>query len=483
MQEKNGFARDKILQRSMKKSRTSLQKKVALKIETGMFRIPTVSQKVISMTAESPDKAADARAISFLRDLIAAQADGESAVQKVIVERLTAAGCEISELTYDPSTVPAIGDFGTGAKQASGARTAVVGTYKGDPGKCSLLVFAHPDGEKLQTDHGWERDPFAGTIDKGRIYGWGVADDLAGCAAAVLAIEEAARVGTSLGTVVFASTPSKKNARGVAALLHEGLSADASLYLHPAESGVGMQEIKAVTPGHLDLKIVVPGRLPDTNEPSHTAFSHRAVNPVDKAILIIAALQTLAEARVAQISHPMIDAFVGRSTNILVSYVKSGNAARFSRVPELCELGVAISFPPHETMREVQDEIEAALKACFDADPWLAEHSPTLEWLSGSTGAEVPHDHPLFCVASNAVQHVTGKIPFVNPLHAASDIRNPAVEKGIPTVAFGGLCGDLTQNDKRDEWVDVADFHRMVRATTEVVTNWCARSRNAGCGK
>jgi len=421
----------------------------------------------------------ETRAISFLRDLIKAQAKGEAAVQAVISSRLKSAGCKISDLTYDPTTVPVVGDFATGTKQALGERTAVVGTYKGDPSKCSLLVFAHPDGEKLQADHGWSHDPFEGEVDGGRIYGWGVADDLAGCAAAVLAIEAAAASGAELGTIVFASTPSKKNARGVAALLYQKLSADGSLYLHPAESGVGMQEIKAVTPGYLDLKISVAGRRPDTAEPSHTAFLHRAINPVNKAVLIISALQELDENRGERINHPMIDAFIGRSTNILVSYLKSGSMAKFSRVPEMCELGLAVSFPPQETMRAVQDEVEAALNACFDADPWLAKNRPTLEWLSGGTGAEVPENHPLFRVTSDAVREVTGKIPFVNPLHMASDIRNPAVEKGIPTVAFGCLCGDLTQNEKRDEWVDVADFHRMVKATTEVVTNWCRRSRSA----
>jgi len=428
------------------------------------------------MTDQCPN---DERAIAFLRNLIAAQADGETAVQKVISDRLSAAGCEISKLTYDPVTVPVIGEFATGAKQVVGERTAIIGTYMGDPAKSSILVFAHPDGETFQPDHGWSYDPFAGTVDNGRIYGWGVADDLAGCAAAVLAVEEAARSGATLGTITFASTPSKHFARGVAAVLHDGLSADASLYLHPAESGIGMQEIKASTPGHLELKIGVHGCRPDTTEPSHTAFSHHAINPVDKAVLVIAALQDLAAERGARISHPRMDAAIGRATNIQVSNIKSGTMSKFGRLQELCELGIAISFPPGETMREVQDEVEAALYKCFNSDPWMAKHRPVMEWLSGATGAEVTEDHPLYVVASEAVHKATGVSPFVNPMHTASDIRNPACEKGIPTIAFGSLCGDLTQNEKRNEWVDTADFHRMVTATTDVILNWCARPRDA----
>ena len=59
------------------------------------------------------------------------------------------------------------------------------------------------------------------------------------------------------GDVILASTPSKRHARGVSALLHGGLRADAAVYLHPAESGVGMREIKAFCLGQLDFRITV----------------------------------------------------------------------------------------------------------------------------------------------------------------------------------------------------------------------------------
>lgn len=300
----------------------------------------------------------------------------------------------------------------------------------------------------------------------------------AGCAAAVLAVESALESGGTFGPIIFASTPSKHYARGVAAVLHNGQEADVSLYLHPAESGVGMKEIKALASGHLELKITVPGRRPKTTEPSHTAFSHLAVNPVDKAILIAAALRDLAGARAKRIVHPLLDAAVGRSTNIHVSNIRCGEMSGFSRLSEVCEMGVAISFPPGETLQQVQAEFEATLNACFDGDEWLVDHRPKLEWLTGVTGAQVPEDHPLFRIASDAVLRATGSAPHVNPMHTSSDIGNPAVEKGIPTIALGCLCGDLTQNEKRDEWIDVEDFHRMVQVTTEVVRNWCSQPRS-----
>ena len=86
----------------------------------------------------------------------------------------------------------------------------------------------------------------------------------------------------------------------------------------------------------------------------------------------------------------------------------------------------------------------------------------------------MPADHPLYLTASAAVRAVTGAAPHVNPMHTSSDIRNPMIEAGIPCVGLGCLGGDLSQNERHDEWVDLADFGRMVDVTARVVTGWCS---------
>lgn len=414
------------------------------------------------------------RAVALLQALIAAQADGEAAVQRLIAARLAAAGCALEEVDYDPGAVPLAGEFAADAARAVEPRRAIVGTLAGDPRLPSLLLFAHPDGEPVAGTDRWRHPPFAGVVDGGRVYGWGVADDLAGCAAAVLAIERLAGAAVPMGRAVFASTPSKRHARGVAALLHRGLRADAALYLHPAESGRGMGEIKAVASGHLDFTVTVTGRPPDTTEPGHTAFSHLAVNPIDKALVIRDALMSLAAARAARVRHPLIEAEVGRATNLHVSRIRCGEMQRLSRIAERCTLGAAVSFPPGEALAAVRAEIEAAIAAAAAADPWLATHPPEVTFLAGVTGAEVSADHPLFRTAAAAVVAVTGAAPQVNPMHTSSDIRNPILQAAIPCVGLGCLGGDLSQNDRHDEWVDLADFLRMVEVTAGIVADWCA---------
>jgi len=256
-------------------------------------------------------------------------------------------------------------------------------------------------------------------------------------------------------------------------LLHGGLRADACVYLHPAESGSGMREIKALAPGQLTFRIVVEGRLPDTREPGHTAFAHLAVNPIDKAMLVCAALARLDAERSARIRHPALDAAVGRSTNLLVSHIDAGVAHRLNRVPAQCTIGAALSFPPPETLEAVQAEIIAAIDAACAADPFLSQHKPRVIWDSGVTGAEVSPEAPLYRTALQVITAVTGHAAEVNALHTASDIRNPINQAGIPTIGLGPLCGDLSQNGGHDEWVDVEDYHRSVQVVAGIMLAWC----------
>src|SRR6056297_110166 len=436
------------------------------------------------MTAQDADMqtkstSEELEAIEFLRALIGAQSSGEAAVQALISAKMAEAGAEVENHPFDPSEVPVVGEFATARAQTAGERANVIGRLRGENGLQSILIFAHPDSEPIAHTEAWSRDPFAGEIDNGKLYGWGVADDLAGIAAGTLALARAARMGTQLGDVVMISAPSKRHARGVAAAMHQGLVADGALYMHPAESGAGLNEIKAFASGQLEFRITVDGKFPPTTEPGHTAFAHLAVNPVDKAMLILAALRELDATRGKRVHHPLLQEEVGRSTNIMVSNVICGEDRKLGRLNETCILSGAISFPPGETIDEVKAEVESALRAASAGDPFLAGRPPTIEWLSGVTGAECPPDHPLYVAAARAVSACTGRSPHVNPMHTSSDIRNPMVQKSIPTVALGGLCGDLTQNGRNDEWVDLDDYLRTITATAAIILDWCGAPRTS----
>jgi acetylornithine deacetylase len=429
----------------------------------------TPAQRLIRQTAEASRDAS----IAFLQNLIRAQQDGEDAVQGVVAAAARAAGCEVETLSYRPAEIPMIEEFAGTEAIDTGERRAVVARRHGSGNGRSLMLFAHPDGEPVAATERWRSDPFVGEIANGRIHGWGVADDLAGVAIMIEALRIVAASGLALqGDIVAASTPSKRHARGVSALLHGGLTADAAIYLHPAESGAGMAEVKAFCSGQVEFRIIVEGGQPPTTEPLQAAFAHLAENPIEKMQIVAEALRVLGERRAGRTHSAPLEAVVGRSTNLMPSFVASGERHRLARLPERCEMGFALSFPPPERLSEVVAEIEATIAGAAAADPWLAAHPPTIVWDSGVTGAQIDAGHPLFVTAAAAIAAVTGTAPLVNPMHTGSDIRNPIVQKGIPTIGLGPLCGDLSQNGGTDEWVDVADYLRAVAVVAEIMIAW-----------
>jgi acetylornithine deacetylase len=412
------------------------------------------------------------KAIALLRDLIAAQRLGEDAVQAIVADRLETMGARVERIVYSPAEVALVGEFAASSAVAPGLRTSIVGTLSGDASARSLLMFAHPDSEPVNAE-AWRHDPFASVITGGRLHGWGVADDLAGIAAGISAMATLAKADPrGRGSVIMASTPSKRHARGIAAVLRHGYMADAALYLHPAESGLGLREVKALAAGQIEFRVIVEGRQPMTNEPGHTAFAHCAVNPIDKAFVIYEALQALNHRRGACIHHPVLDAAVGRSTNLQVSNISCGNGDRPSRLNLRCVFAGAVSFPPSERMDDVQAQIQSAITAAAQADEWLKEHSPVIEWISGVSGTEVAETHPFYKTVTAAIADVASVESSINPMHTSSDIRNPNIQSGIPTLGIGSLCGNLTQVGGIDEWVDVEDYVKMVTVTASVIANW-----------
>ena len=415
--------------------------------------------------------------LECLQRLVRAQQDGEEAVQDCIAASLRASGCVVTELDYRPDRTHGMNEFASASVQGHQMRRLMLGRLPGLPSLPSLLIFAHPDSERIGKLDGWTRDPFAGEVERGRIFGWGVADDLAGCAAGLATIASLATSSTNRGEVAFAAAPSKEHARGAAALFRKGFDFDAALYLHPAESGKGLGEIKTATPGQLEFRITVRGEPPDTTEPAHTAVSHQAQNPVEKVLSIATALGAWSERRSTLVRHPGIEAAAGRSSNLHISSLFCGDGVPLSRIPTRCEIGGAVSIPPGDEVSVVMQGLEDAIAKSCESDAWLCRRPAEVEWVSGAAPAETPEDHPYVSIVSRTIESVTGNVPRLNPMHVASDIRHPIVQASIPCVGMGCLCGNLIQNGQVDEWVDIRSFHQMILVATRIVESW---SRGSG---
>ena len=411
--------------------------------------------------------------VDVLRELLSKSAEGEEALQHEIAQHFMRLGCQVESISSKPNRFVLNSDFSTVRSVQDADRVTVVGVQPGIGEGRSLLVFAHPDSEPVTETGKWQHDPFAGEIKNGRMYGWGIADDLSGVVAMLCALEAIQSVGLKLsGQVICASAASKRRAQGIYAVLEQDYHADAAIYLHPAESGAGLGDIKARSSGYMQFRITVRGQPPETSEPTHTPFYHLATNPIDKAWLVYHALTELAEQRAGRVHHPAYDE-IGRSTNLHISHFHAGDAARPGRVPSAAIMTGAITFPPDEALADVQREFEAAVQQVTDSDMWLKKHPVQVDWLQGTSGVEVSEESAIYQTVAGAIQAVTGTIPKVQSLHAGSEIRAPNLFKGIPTLGFGPLAGDNVQSGGSDEWVSIDDFINMVEVVAKIVVDWC----------
>ena len=376
--------------------------------------------------------------VAFFQELVQTQTGGEEAIVALLSRRLNELGGAVEEVPFLPKELTLKDEFAAEETLRPHEGTNIVGAFPGSGGGRSLVLFAHHDVFDVPAVLDWTHDPFAGDIEENRIIGWGVADDFGGIAIMVEALSALRLAGLRpKGDVYLCGTISKSNSRGIVAILERGYGADASIYLHPAESGVGLREIQTASAGVIRLRISVAGMISDASEPgSETPFAHQGVNAVDKGILIIQALKELDEDRGKRIYYKAFDDKVGRSTNLLVGHVSSGDEESVSEVPTEFTIGVYLTFPPNERLADVRKEIEAAVSDTVASDAWLKEHPPVIEWLIGTESTEVTVDQPIYQTVSNAIQVVTGVEPFVNPLHALNDIRNPPP---LQRHTYGGL--------------------------------------------
>ena len=413
-------------------------------------------------------------AIKLLQELVNIYPRGEEKLQKKIAELFKEIGCQVDYIKLLPSTVQLNKEFAVEEAIDMTERIHVIGQIKGSGGGRSLMLITHPDADPIDPN-GWKIPLHEGLIKDEKIFGWAVADDLAGIAIMVETVKALNQIGFKpTGDIYLMSASAKRNAWGIAALLKEGYTADAALYIHPAESELGLKEIKTMTSGLLKFRVLVEGLKPPKKEFVQVTFSHLGVNPIEKAIYVINALKRLNEQRIRTVIYEPLNREVGRGTNLLVTYINAGKPTNLTDIPPNCTIGVGLTFPPQEDINELVDKIEKYIHEISLADPWLKEHPLKIEWIQGTQGVEVPMEHPIVETISKAIKEVTGEKPISNPLYSKSDLRTPILISGINNVGYGPMAGDLSTTGGYEEWVDIDDYICSIKVTARTIMDWCS---------
>lgn len=336
-------------------------------------------------------------------------------------------------------------------------RPSVGARLCGSGGGRSLVLNGHLDIYELSED--WTRDPFAPSLEGGRVYGAGVADMKAGTAAALAALRRTARraaAGQSLrGDVVFQGVSCHfEGGVGTRSLCAAGFVADAAIGCEPSSNTIGIAHRGAAY-----LKITTRGRQ------AHTTYKELGLNAIETMEPILAGLRAL-EADLPYTPHDLLPG--GPILNI--GTISGGT--KHNQVPDRCTITLDIRLLPGQDAHDVKARVEQMIAdlvrdvdARIDALVEFSEH-----WLSGPRHAyEIEAGEAIVQVVDRAVRTVTGApapyrgVPFWCDLVTLREF-------GVPGVNFGP--GDPPYNFP-DEYVVEAQFLQAVDVYETAILDWC----------
>lgn len=296
----------------------------------------------------------------------------------------------------------------------------------------TLLLTGHSD--TVPIGNGWTRDPFAGEIDDGRLYGRGSCDmkaGLAGMAIAMVALKR--RMVRPRGRVSFAAcVDEEESGIGTKAAIKAGLEADWAVIGEPTE----LQTIRAAK-GNCYFEVEVSGRA------AHAGSPERGANAIYGATRAIAAVEAH-HAELQQRRHPLLG-----SPSCSVGTIEGGMTV--SAVPDTCRFWVDRRLLPDETGESALAELSRAL----DRHAVMPAGTSHREYLRMEMPAlELGEGHSLIDALRRTARDCGGPDLPVGGWSAACDGGYLMRDAGIPTVLLGP--GSIVHQAHRpDEYVPV----------------------------
>lgn len=300
-----------------------------------------------------------------------------------------------------------------------------------------VLLFAHIDTEPVH--EGWGTSPWECTFSESRCYGLGAADDKSGVAIVLAAARLLALAGAAPGVVLIHGKAG--GSRGtLPALLSLRRSYRAALYVHPAETGAGLREIKHCSRGVLDIELEVNGWRGTAREigtPQSAPFTEGG-NALEECV---------------RLSGEMRDALpAGCAYNL--GTLSGGTQAGV--VPESAVAQSRVLFDAPHSIEGLQHILEARVQprkgycAILRYTGLRAQPAQT-DWNDG------------WCrKVRAAVEQISGLAPAPYGFHLASDLRFPIRLLGIPAVGLGPMAGAFYSPN---EWVDHEDLLQTLAVT------------------
>ena len=382
----------------------------------------------------------------------------EGPVQAKARAAMEALGLEIDQWESSAEEIaPYVIHVGEQATYAN--RPIVVGTRKGKGGGSSLMLQGHIDTVPAGDPAAWKHNTW-GEIDGDRIYGLGSTDMKGGVTAFISAVRILNDLGITLKGDVQLNTSVGEEDGGLGALstVLRGYRPDAIVITEPTNL-----DLYVAHGGSLVFRITVHGKS------AHGGSRMDGVSAVEKFVPIFQDLMAWEQERNDTLSHPLYDHLENKFP-ISVGVVKAGEWA--STVPDTLIAEGRLGFLPGETIEEMIRQTEERISAVAEADPWMKEHPPTVEWFGGQfASAEISPDAPIAKAVRVAHEAMTGEEPGIGALTAGTDMRLFTELGNIPTCIYG--AGDVSLAHQPEEYIRIPDLLTSVEVLTRLIIDWC----------
>jgi acetylornithine deacetylase len=147
-----------------------------------------------------------------------------------------------------------------------------------------------------------------------------------------------------------------------------------------------------------------------------------------------------------------------------------------STVPEKLVAEGRVGLLPGENMKQFQEQVRRRITAVANRDPWLREHPPRLEWVSGQfSPAEIKPNEPFSRAVIAAHERVTGVKPSIEGAPYGADMRLFIEIGGMPCLMYG--AGDVAVAHQNDEHISISDMQTAAKTVAALLINWCGVER------
>mgnify|MGYP000023537432 CR=1 FL=1 len=363
----------------------------------------------------------------------------------------------IKELCRHPAFVPV--DYGYAN------RKNMVVILKGLGGGPSLTLNGHMDVVPSDPTATWKHaDPFSGKIENNRVYGRGSVDMKAGLAIMMIIAKVLRELQIQLkGDLQLQFVVDEENGgNGTLACITRGYRSDATIFLEPTSPNY----LVVSSRGAHFFRISVPG------VEGGIEYQYLLPNAIEKAALIIKAVQHYALWRASQANSPLYE---HDPTKIpaAICKIQAGNWP--STLPAKCILEGSIECLPGEDIDQICDQFTAFIKEVARHDPWMRDHPPQVEWfgLRYEAGLTDPN-HPFVQTLLKVITKTLGGAPQVVG-GGGSDLRLPVLYAQSASVLFGPSGGAIHSTD---EFVDLDSVMEVLQVIGNFILEWCQLADN-----